>query len=335
MADKTVSPGKAGKMKARIAGARKQLKEIKQRPEGRPLGGPEVKMPLLKTGEQPGAPVKPRKVEGPGGPTTPMPPGAGVGAAYAENRERSFGKDPLKDIQPGQAVQVGAEQPQPQGPPQEGETRHLREETVQGLEALSRAQSGNVAVPPAPPGGEEAAEAAQPPPEDRDDLLFSTGMDETEDVARQMQGLLMNKERREAIEARCQPMSFDDWVANFEVQQRVPIIPGKFEPMFRTPSGHEDLFGRRKMSGVRGSDNLVFGTYSIVNLTLALVDINGEIDFPNHLKPDGTVDEEIFDAKMAKVLRMPMQWLADLSVNYMWFDVRARQLLTLDEVKNG
>ena len=323
---KSVDPSRASAMQERIDAARGELDAKKGR--GRPLGGaPEVPIPPLVNMEQ-GQPVKRKET------IPPPPPGTGIGSAYAQNRERSFGRDPM-----------GGAKVEPQAPPDPHDTPgktpgRLSNQTVEGLAALDRAQDESQPAPlPPSAGGAEMAEEedlAEAEPEDRDDLVFDTAMDEIEEEVQKVTDLLMNDARRKAIEGRLDDLDFNDWLQDFEIRQRVPILPGKFEPTFRTPSGHEDLFVRQYIGRSRGVDAYIMSKFSVLTLTVALVDINGNIKFPSHLDPKtGQVDEPAFEAKLNKVLRLPLQWIADLSINYMWFEVRARRLLTLTEVKNG
>jgi len=213
----------------------------------------------------------------------------------------------------------------------------LSAKSIAGMEALAAAQQTDAPAPlPLEAGGPDPDEqmAQEPEPEDREELFFETVMDIEKEV-RQLTNLLASAERRKTIEDRCPELKFDDWIQTFELRQRVPIIPGKLEPTFRTPNGHEDLFIRQYIGRDRGVDSFIMNKFAMLNLTLALVDV-GSIKLPHHLDTKtNQVDEEKFEAKLNLILRFPLQWLADLSINYTWFEVRARRLLTAGNVKNG
>ena len=148
--------------------------------------------------------------------------------------------------------------------------------------------------------------------------------------------LMTSKGRRDAIEARLPALSFDSWIQHLELQQRVPIIRGKLEPLFRTVSGREDLFVKDLIGREVGGNRYVLDKFAMMNLALGLVDINGTITYTNHMdSKTAQPDKDLFEKKLNEVLRLPVQMLADLAVNYMWFDHRARTLLTMDTVKNG
>ena len=323
-----ISSSRAKELQDRINKAKSgggMVGAAKQRGEGVPVGGREVEMPNF--ANQPGAPQPMQPANQPRRPVPPPPPGAGVGAAYSANRKVSFGVDPM-------SIPHDPAEPNPGEPtqPREGQEGQLKPETVEGLQRLARAQEEGYdtsELPPAPPA--EASEIGDgPDPDIRDDLLFGQSSEE-----RELFNLLLDPERRKAIEQRCKPLDFADWIEHLELRQRVPVVPGKFEPQFRTPSGQEDLWVKKEISRETGSDVYVRDKFSVLNLTLALVDINGQIQFSNHLKKDGTVDSAKFKKKLEEVMRLPIQMLNDLSIQYAWFDLRTRRILTVGEVKNG
>jgi len=147
--------------------------------------------------------------------------------------------------------------------------------------------------------------------------------------------LLDNKKRREDIESRCEPMKFEDLLYKNEVRQRVPIIPEKFEPLFRSLTPAESLFVKKFIADEQTvSDQYLMEKYSLCLLAAALVDINGKA-LPDHLNSDGEVDKAAFQKKLKELLRKSGYIINDLSLNYQWFDVRVRKLISLDGVKNG
>lgn len=155
----------------------------------------------------------------------------------------------------------------------------------------------------------------------------------------QVERILDNKKRREQIEARCVPMDFEDLLMKDEVQQKVPIIPGKFEPIFRSITPIESLYIKQRMSKETvNTDQYMGEKYNLLLLTCSLVEING-IMLPDHRKiqADGNfvVDDKLFEDKFSVVMRKSGYIVADLSVNYLWFDIRVRKLLNPDDLKNG
>lgn len=151
--------------------------------------------------------------------------------------------------------------------------------------------------------------------------------------------ILDNKKRRKEIEERCAPMSFEDLLLNDEVKQRVPILPGKFEPHFRSITPVESLYIKQRMSKeIVQTDQYLGEKYNLLLLCCSILDINGQ-SFPDHRKHshDGTfsIEDELFDSKLASLMKKSGYIIADLGINYFWFDIRVRKLLNPDDLKNG
>jgi hypothetical protein len=147
--------------------------------------------------------------------------------------------------------------------------------------------------------------------------------------------LLNNPERRKLIESRLEPMNITDVILHGEVRQDVPIDPKKLIVTYRSVTGEEDLAVKRMMFGEEGGDRYMMDKFTLMQLSLALVAINSE-PLPTHLK-DGKFDETKFLAKFEKVLKFPIQFLADLGIQYLWFDERVRDLFvgSTEALKNG
>jgi len=69
---------------------------------------------------------------------------------------------------------------------------------------------------------------------------------------------------------------------------------------------------------------------------LGVVAVN-QLPLPSHLDGEGSLDEKKFNEKFKKLSKFPLQFLANLGVNYAWFDERVRLLFLADsdELKNG
>ena len=155
----------------------------------------------------------------------------------------------------------------------------------------------------------------------------------------QIDRILDNKKRRKEIEDRCAPMSFEDLLMKDEVQQRVPIIPGKFEPLFRSLRPVESLYIKQRMAKETiNTDQYLGEKYNLLLLTCSLVDISSA-PLPDHRKhlPDGSfeVDDKLFEEKLKRVAQKSGYIIADLGVNYMWFDIRVRKLINPEALGNG
>jgi hypothetical protein len=159
------------------------------------------------------------------------------------------------------------------------------------------------------------------------------------DASRNVERILDNKKRQKEIEGRCAAMNFEDLLLHDEVKQTVPIIPGKFEPTFRSITPVESLYIKQRMSKeTTQTDQFLGEKYNLLLLTCSILDINGA-GFPDHRKHhgDGTfsIEDRLFDDKLAALTRKSGYVIADLGINYFWFDIRVRRLLNPDDLKNG
>ena len=214
----------------------------------------------------------------------------------------------------------GGVAPRPQGSPV------LSPSTAAQLEQMQRAQQQEAQAPLDEDEIKKgAAEAA------KEDLLgmFDFG------AAGEAERILNNKKRRKEIEDRCEPMNFEDLILKDEVRQTVPIIPGKFEPKFRTTSPEESLFIKQYLAkDVNQTEMYAAEKFTMCQITCALVSLNG-VELPDHRKPDGSPDEELFKLKLKKMMKKSGYIIADLSLNYYWFDIRVRKLIAPDRLGNG
>lgn len=209
--------------------------------------------------------------------------------------------------------------PRPQGSPL------LRPETAQQLKEMADAQVRQAEQ-------EKAAEkAAEEPKKDDEDLLEMfdfAGKSEAERI-------LNNKKRRQDIESRCEEMRFEDLLIKNEVQQLVPILPNRFEVLYRSSTPEEQMFIKRYISRETGvNDSYLMEKYNLCLLALSLVAINGVL-LPEHRNAEGGVDEKNFELKLKTIAKKSGYVVADLGLNYIWFDLRVRKLLNPDDLKNG
>lgn len=137
--------------------------------------------------------------------------------------------------------------------------------------------------------------------------------------------LLTSPKRRKEIEDRLSPMNVTDVIFYGEIRQDVPIIPDKLVVSYRSVSVEEDLSVKQMMYGESGGDRYLMDKYTIMQLTLALVSINGD-ELPTHLDEKKRFNEEKFLRKYEKVSKFAIQFAADLGVQYLWFDERVRRL---------
>lgn len=236
---------------------------------------------------------------------------AGVGGAYMANQPKGT------QIQPPQTAGRGTEMERTGADGQMANP--IRPEgglSPQTLEQLNAVAEANKEEPK-----EEKKEEA-----DFDEFDF-------EEFGRASKDILSNKERREAIEAKItEEMDFEGLIINQELRQTVPIRKG-FEPTFRTPGGHEDLFVKRLIGKIEGSERYVLDYFAVMGLVCGLYALNGR-PLPTHLDNNGDPDEKLFEAKMKTILKYPLVIVTDLSANFTWFSTRVQKLLALDKVKD-
>jgi len=236
----------------------------------------------------------------------------GVGAMYAGN-------------QPGIARQPAV----PAGQ-QDGYKPALSEETRRSMDALANFQ--------AQAEGKQVASKTDAEAKAKEDIEAETTMQKElrEFLNNDYQwNLLNNPERKKKIASRLKPMNITDIILHGEIRQDVPIDPEKLIVTYRSVTGEEDLCVKRMMGSESGPDRYLLDKFTLMQLSLAVVALNGQ-ELPTHTK-DGKFNEEKFLAKFEKMLKFPIQFLADLGIQYLWFDERVRDLFvgSTEELKNG
>lgn len=150
--------------------------------------------------------------------------------------------------------------------------------------------------------------------------------------------LLNNPEQRKIVEERLAPMDLSELVVNYAITQKIPIIPGSFEPMFQSITADDDLALKRMVveeaKTLKVDDRYLMDKFSVMGMACALHSINGK-PFHDHRGEDGKFDEQNFWKKYEQVSRMPLAMLASLGAHYHWFDLRVRLLFKAESIKNG
>lgn len=233
----------------------------------------------------------------------------GVGSAYVANQPAA------------QNMQQQAAPGQYQNPPRP-EGAGLSQQTADQLAAVAQANT------PTP-----KQETSAPEDKLKDEIDDLEDMFDFDEFGNKVKNQLANKQRKEAIEARCEPMDLMELLVNKECRQIVPIIPGKYYPTFRTMGGDEDLEVKRLVGNERGSTTFVLAKMTLMNLACGLYALNGK-PLSSHLDKNGSFDKELFEDKLKGIMKYPMQVLADLAVNYTWFDRRVRDLISVESIKD-
>ncbi len=153
-----------------------------------------------------------------------------------------------------------------------------------------------------------------------------------------MKDILNNPEQKEIIESKLTPLDLSDLVSHGYVTQDVVVVEGKLTFTFRSQTGEEDLELKRMVmtesKSLEVSDRYLLDKYAFMSLTLGIEKINGHVLGTVYDK-NGDFSEELFTAKLKKVLRLPLHLLASIGVNQMWFEQRVRKLCVAEKVGNG
>lgn len=216
-------------------------------------------------------------------------------------------------------------------------------ETVQALEMASEnLKKAQTEAPPQAPESEKAPPSvAKKVQEELDEaersLPTPAGQLDFAEVSSLRTGL-MSQKRRDDIEKRLKPLDIGDMVMKRELTQTVPIIPDKLEVTLRTFSQRENLWILKYIFDFPGSALYIQELINTCRLVCGLVAINGAY-LPDHRKdvglPTETIIKEDFEKKLFHVTSFPVQLVADLSVQSIWFQDRVDKLFTVDALKNG
>ena len=207
----------------------------------------------------------------------------------------------------------------------------LSDETIKALEKVKEMQEQ------APPAEKEVVEDDDEDLKDAESRMVTPPMVDFEGLA-DAQRLLNSKARREAIEKNLQPLDIADMIVKREIRQTVTIIPGKLNYTFRTYNQSENLFCLRYVYDHQGSAAYAEELLNTCKLVCSLVAVNSAV-IPEHRENIGANNEEVsltrFEKKLFEVTHFPVELLADMSLNAIWFNGRVNKLFSIDNLKNG
>jgi len=245
----------------------------------------------------------------------------GMGSAYPINQALSKGEI-KRPVSMREAQQMGGVT-----------SKGLSDETVEGLKKIQEQQQKQDKEEPVAPAEEsqnnELVEAekdiASTPPIDFAALIGARNE-------------LFTEERRKRIEDRLKPLDIADMITQREIKQTVPVIPGKFEIMLRTFNQIENLFCLRHVGEYQGTGAYQEELLNTFKVVCGVVAINGSL-LPEHRKNIGQKDEDVdtkmFKEKLHSLSAFPVQLMADLSVQNIWFQRRVEKLFSWENLKNG
>jgi len=242
----------------------------------------------------------------------------GVGSAYSVNQKMARG-----ELDRPVSLKEAKNMPSQQKPA----PKKLSQESVEQLEA-AQAQVEEEELEEELEEDRTAAELEEAEEEmiQRDTPFDFEGIQE-------QQRELMSKERKKAIEERLDELDIADMVMKREIQQDIPVIPGKLIYRLRTYNQHEYLACLQYVYENPGSVTWAEEYLNTCKLVCSLVAINGA-PLPTHMK-DGAVDKKLFEKKMSHVASFPVHLIADLSVQAIWFNQRVNALFSVGNLKNG
>jgi len=150
--------------------------------------------------------------------------------------------------------------------------------------------------------------------------------------------ILKNPKQREDVEKRLEALDIGELITRNVIQQRVPILPGKFMPTFESMQGGIELRLKqllvRESSSVAVTEAYLLDKYAVMTTTAGTVAING-VPLPPMYDERGDFSEDLFWAKFEWMLKRNIHMLASLGVHYSWFEQRVRKLFVASEGKDG
>jgi len=334
MANGGSPPGKGLRSAQTFAQRKRSAAGVKGK--GRPLGG----APPIPEGKMAGAVMPKPTFEIPYEDPPPIhsndravPPSQGVGSAYPVNQNMAAGGKQKSLSQAKREGLMDTSGTQGRGP---------SEETAAALQAIHNRIQESDREPPPPP--------QEPKKEDESELDQELMDKAEEEIAESSKSLidfealsgvrnnLMSEERRKAVESRLKKLDISDMVMSREIQQEVTIIPGKLSLTYRTMNEREHLFCLRHVYEHQGSAAYMEEMFNVAKLACSLLEVNGA-PLPEHRKnvgkPNEEVDEENFKLKLFHLCSFPVQFLAEMSVQGMWFNDRINDLFSVENLKNG
>lgn len=229
-------------------------------------------------------------------------------------------------------------------PPQDQTRRNDDEPSVRPPAGLPRTDEEAIAQAKAGPGGAAERAGQAPVVPVLDDKAMKEHLEQMDDMdfetlRREMiKDILKNPKQKEIVEARCKELDINELIMQNVVTQRVPIIPGKFEPTFESMRGDVELVMKRLLvqesKSVSVTENYLLDKYAVMTTTSGVIAINGN-PIPSMYDANGDFNEDMFWKKFNWMLKRPIHMLASLGIHYSWFEQRVRKLFKVDEGKDG
>jgi hypothetical protein len=211
----------------------------------------------------------------------------------------------------------------------------------QNVAAIHEAQAAAARAEDRVKKGEEDEPEEEKKEEEQEPLPDDPTLDQmASDFAQRFRSaeLLNDPEQKELIEKRLAqtPIKLKDMFELGEFRQRVPIMPGDFEPEFRTITAEEDIKLKALMSKEDEdmSVRYIQDKYATLQLICAVRKINDE-PLPVHFSNKSGWLQEEFERKGKIIMRLPIPAIWSLMVHNQWFDERCRKVFKIEDLKNG
>lgn len=249
---------------------------------------------------------------------------ANVGGGGGASPGRRSMQDTIRDMQAAAAAQ----KPPPEVPKTEAEAQKQVEQSAAGA-------SQNIGKKP---GEDEERERIRKAVEQLDDFDY--------DALRQQlnEDAINSPEQRRIIEERLEALSLDDLILKDRVQQRVPIIlPTEsskgFSVTYESMTGADDLSLKRLLmqesKSVEVTDRYLLDKFALMSLAAGVVAINDNPVPHKCHNADGDFDDKQFWLKFEWLIKRGLHVLAAMGANHTWFEMRVRNLMVAEKVKNG
>jgi hypothetical protein len=146
--------------------------------------------------------------------------------------------------------------------------------------------------------------------------------------------------RRKEIESRCSELDIGDILIKRRVEQKIPIIPNKFEILLRDTSAVEDtyiknLLAKEYYERTEISQAYIQSKMARYKLTLSLLEINGVSlgDIKIKTEPATEAEEKEFKSKLEVISSYPVEIIQDIDLQNYYFKERIKSL-TMGKIQN-
>jgi hypothetical protein len=211
--------------------------------------------------------------------------------------------------------------------------QRLSEKTIEGLEQLQAQNAAAVATNEQKEAAKVEAEEARA----KEDVKEMAGLGAIEATPGLIDAVANNpyldEEVRKQIEASLEPMDMTKLIMGRGVQE--VRLNDALVVVFQTISVKEDLVIKQIMRK-HVDETVAFyeDTKLALNLSVGVAQVN-QTALPSLENDSGQVTAETILARYSALAVMPVQLLAWLAINYIWFDLRVRKMLLPSKLKNG